>query len=135
VRLLLDENIPIRLRQWLSEHEAVSAEYMGWKGVRNGQLLTLAEQAGFDQLLTADGKMYGQQTLTGRSIGILAIPTNHARTIQAIAHHIQACVEKVRPGQFHRMAMQGSPELWADEVLDDIVESPESRTTFAFKLR
>jgi predicted nuclease of predicted toxin-antitoxin system len=53
-RVLLDENLPLRLRRWLPGVEAVTVEFMGWKGVRNGELVRRAQAADFAVLVTAD---------------------------------------------------------------------------------
>jgi predicted nuclease of predicted toxin-antitoxin system len=41
MRLLLDENLPKRLKQDLSEHEIYTANERGWTGISNGKLLEL----------------------------------------------------------------------------------------------
>ena len=41
MRLLLDENLPKRLKQDLSEHEIYTVADKGWTGISNGKLLTL----------------------------------------------------------------------------------------------
>jgi hypothetical protein len=41
----------------------------GWDTLSNGELLTAAEEAGFDVLLTTDKNLRYQQNLTGRKIG------------------------------------------------------------------
>ena len=52
-KVLLDKNLPTELRRWLPSVEAISAEYMGWKGIRNGELSRSARE-GFEVLVTAD---------------------------------------------------------------------------------
>jgi hypothetical protein len=40
VRVLLDEDLPIRLRLYFTEGVTVeTVEYRGWKGLKNGALL------------------------------------------------------------------------------------------------
>jgi predicted nuclease of predicted toxin-antitoxin system len=41
MRLLLDENLPKRLKQDLEEHEIYTASDKGWTGISNGKLLGL----------------------------------------------------------------------------------------------
>jgi len=52
MRLLLDESVPRRLRQALPAHIVKTAVEMGWGGVRNGALLSLAA-ADFEAFITA----------------------------------------------------------------------------------
>ena len=52
MRLLLDECIDHRLRQYFTDHECQSAQYAGLDGLKNGVLLDAAEAAGFEVLVT-----------------------------------------------------------------------------------
>jgi hypothetical protein len=55
--VFLDENMPTRLRLWLPSVEAVTAEYMGWKGVFNGELIRRVLAHRFEVFVTADGPL------------------------------------------------------------------------------
>ena len=54
MKALLDEDIPHKLRGHLSAHETVTVAYLGWSGLKNGELLKAAEGAAFDVLVTSD---------------------------------------------------------------------------------
>lgn len=41
MRLLLDENLPKRLKLDFLEHEIYTVRDKGWNGIKNGELLTL----------------------------------------------------------------------------------------------
>lgn len=56
MRLLLDENLPKRLKQDLKEYEVYTAADKGWAGVSNGKLLELLTENDFDALLTSKTK-------------------------------------------------------------------------------
>jgi hypothetical protein len=43
VKVLLDENLPQKLRLSLTAHEVVTVSYKGWGGLKNGELLNSAE--------------------------------------------------------------------------------------------
>ena len=43
MKVLLDENLPHSLREHLLEYETFTAAYMGWAGLKNGELLDVAE--------------------------------------------------------------------------------------------
>ena len=53
MRLLLDESVPRRLRRALPAHTVKTAVEVGWSGVKNGALLTMAA-AEFDAFITVD---------------------------------------------------------------------------------
>jgi len=65
VRILLDEDVPRRLRRELSGHQVFTVQQQGWAGVGNGALLRRAVAAGFEALLTADQGFAFQQNLVG----------------------------------------------------------------------
>ncbi len=52
--ILLDENMPHRLRLMLPGHDARTTAYQGWSGLTNGLLLRAADEAGFQAMITAD---------------------------------------------------------------------------------
>ena len=47
--------------------EIIEARERGWATLKNGELLSAAEQAGFDIVVTADKNIRYQQNLTGRA--------------------------------------------------------------------
>jgi hypothetical protein len=53
MRLLPEESVPVRLRRFLPTHLVKTVVEMGWGGVKNGALLTLAAKE-FDAFLTVD---------------------------------------------------------------------------------
>jgi len=62
MKLLLDEQVPRRLAlEFPAEFVMKTAQEMGWASERNGELLALARDHGFDALITADKNMEYQQ--------------------------------------------------------------------------
>jgi hypothetical protein len=54
MRLLLDENLPKRLKLNFSEHEIYTVYDKGWSGKKNGELIQLLIAENFDALFTFD---------------------------------------------------------------------------------
>ncbi len=54
MKLLLDENLPKRLKLDFTEHEIYTVRDKGWNGIKNGDLLKLLIENHFDALLTFD---------------------------------------------------------------------------------
>lgn len=79
MKILLDECLPIDFRHSLPGHEVHTADWVGFKSLKNGRLLQEAETAGYEVLLTVDQGVPYQQNLTQRKIAILVI---HSRTNQ-----------------------------------------------------
>jgi hypothetical protein len=76
VKLLLDECIDRRLAKDLEGHEVKTVPQMGWAGIKNGALLTLAENE-FDAFITVDRNLSFQQNLPGFNIAVLVL---HAKS-------------------------------------------------------
>lgn len=73
MRLLLDENLPKRLKADFAEHEVFSVRDKGWNGRKNGELLGLMINNGFDVLLTFDKNLQYQQNFSKYTITVLVL--------------------------------------------------------------
>jgi uncharacterized repeat protein (TIGR03803 family) len=63
------------LKRVLTGHAVQTVQEAGWAGIKNGELLALAE-TNFDVFLTADQNLRYQQNLQGRTVAIVELPTN-----------------------------------------------------------
>ncbi len=72
---------------------------MGWAGIKNGELLELAQQD-FDVLLTVDRKLSEEQRLTRFSIAVLLVRSrsNRLQDIHPLLPNILAAVEQATAG-------------------------------------
>lgn len=101
MRILLDENIPVQLRNAFHRHVVASVNdaHVGWKNIKNGRLL--AEMEGrFDLLITADKNIYAQQTLSDRPISILVLPTNTRKDVLLLSERITEVVDGMGVGEY-----------------------------------
>ena len=71
--MLPDENLDHGLRSLLGRHEVCTAAYMGWAGLKNGELLQAAESGGIEVLINGDQTMYYEQNPAGRHLAIVAL--------------------------------------------------------------
>ena len=53
MKVLLDECVPRKLKREFAEYEVFTVTEQGWSGIKNGNLLALAESE-FDVFLTVD---------------------------------------------------------------------------------
>lgn len=60
MRLLLDDNLPKRLKNAFVEHEIYTVRDKGWNGIKNGQLLQLMIENDYHALLTFDKNLQHQ---------------------------------------------------------------------------
>jgi predicted nuclease of predicted toxin-antitoxin system len=72
MRLLLDESVPVRLRDHLRTHVVSTVGEMGWGGSTNGALMALAAQC-FDALITVDKNLRHQQNLKSLPIAVVVL--------------------------------------------------------------
>jgi hypothetical protein len=98
-RLLLDEQLPVRLKQLLGDHTVATVRDRQWRGLTNGSLLREAQQE-FDVFVTMDKAIPFQQALQGLSIGVLLIraPSNSLRRLSPHADEIARAAHKVPYG-------------------------------------
>jgi hypothetical protein len=75
MNILLDECVPWPMHKLLTGHTCTTAQRRGWGGIKNGDLLRLAEGE-FDLFITSDQGIRYQQNLSGRRIAIIELSTN-----------------------------------------------------------
>ena len=61
MRILIDECLDWRLCRALTGHDCSSVQKMGWSGIKNGKLLSLAQEK-FDIFVTADRNLSFSKT-------------------------------------------------------------------------
>jgi hypothetical protein len=86
MKLLLDENLPHKLRQEIPGHDCYTVAFMNWGGVKNGKLLALAQSHGFEALLTKDTSLQYEQDLTNLPISVVVLhaPSNDIEDIRPL---------------------------------------------------
>jgi hypothetical protein len=105
MKVLLDECIPRKLKYSFSDHECQTVPEAGLAGQKNGILLTLAEESGFDLFFTMDKGLQYQQNLAGRRISILILHAASNR-LEDLLPHLEACrslMHSIQPGEIIRV--------------------------------
>jgi hypothetical protein len=102
-RVLFDQNVPRPVRRLLTACEVKVADEMGWSRMKNGLLLTAAEQAGFDVLLSGDKSMQYEQNMAGRKIGVVAMSDNHWDIVRPYVQQIAQAIDEVKPGEVRQV--------------------------------
>ena len=104
MRLLLDECVPKRLKRELLGHETKTVQDMGWAGIKNGALLTLADGQ-FDALLTVDQGIEYQQNLSGLSISVVVMmaPSNDVDDLRPLLPGVEQALARIQPGKIMRV--------------------------------
>jgi len=73
MKLLLDENLPKRLKTDFPDHEIHTVRDKGWNGIKNGQLLELLISEGFAALLTFDKNLQHQQNFKKYTVTVIVL--------------------------------------------------------------
>ena len=98
--VLLDENIDHRLRKNLGEHDVVTVSYMGWSGLKNGELLRTAEENGIQVFVTGDRTLTYEQNLTGRSLAIVVLSSIEWPILRKNLPLIVTAINNAVPGSY-----------------------------------
>ena len=80
--LLLDENLPKRLKLDFPEHEVYTVRDKQWNGTKNGSLLKLLLENSFNALLTYDKNLQHQQNFLKYTITVFVLT---AKTINILS--------------------------------------------------
>ena len=107
MRVLLDEQLPRQMVRLLVGQEVRTVQQMGWAGLKNGELLRRAEQAGLEVFLTADQNLEFQQNLPHSSLCVVIIEaaSNTLEDLQPLVPSILAAIRKGKPGQVIRVSV------------------------------
>jgi len=96
MKLLLDENLPKRLKTDFPNHEVYTVRDMNWNGIKNGQLLQLMTQNSFHVLLTFDKNLQHQQNFQKYSLTVfvLSAPNNTYLELTKLSSRVNTYFDK-----------------------------------------
>ena len=102
MKVLLDECVPRRFRNFLAGHECHTVPEIGLAGQKNGELLRNAAQAGFDVFLTIDRGIEFEQNLKQLKIAVILVRVSSSRLaeLQSRLPEILIALGSMRPGDF-----------------------------------
>jgi hypothetical protein len=109
VKILFDEGAPKQLRRLLARDDITLVEEKGWKGIKNGRLLHLEEEDGFDVLITADQNLKYQQNLKARRIGVIVLPYNRRKWMPPLVPALANALNQIHVGVYVEIPLP--PEL------------------------
>jgi predicted nuclease of predicted toxin-antitoxin system len=103
VKVLLDENLDHNLRKYLTGHEVVTVRFMGWSGLKNGELLQEAENNGVEVLITGDRSLSAEQNLIGRQLAIVSLSAIQLPIIKENLTKVIAAIDNATPGSIQEV--------------------------------
>jgi len=99
--VLFDNGTPRTLARYLIDHHTVTeARARGWGELENGELLIVAEAAGFEVLLTTDRNLRYQQNLAGRKIALVVLGQGRWSAIKRHIAEVLTAINAARPGSY-----------------------------------
>ena len=100
MKLLLDECIDRKFAREFVDYEIQTVPQMGWAGVKNGQLLALAE-AEFDVFITVDRNLSFQQNLRQFDIAVIVLQalSNRLADLKPLASKVLPILAMATRGQ------------------------------------
>ena len=99
MKLLFDQGTPASLRNLLPEHAVDTLAEKGWSDKDNDELLDLAEEDGYEVLVTTDQNLRHQQNLEGRQLGAVVSPVTAWSEVRLRAGEIGQAIAAARPGE------------------------------------
>ena len=100
MKILLDECVDRRFAHELLGHEVFTVPQRGWAGIKNGELLALAQKE-FDAFITVDRKLSLQQDLAKFRIPVLLLRarTNRLEDIRPFAAELLEKLPRASAGE------------------------------------
>ncbi len=101
MRILFDKNVPVGVRHFLPHHEIFTFATLQWRPqLENGELLKLAEESGFDVMITCDQNIKYQQNLAERRLALVVLGSNIWPIVHTYATAITSAVDASQHGSF-----------------------------------
>jgi hypothetical protein len=107
MKLLLDECLSGKFRSYFPGHDWSTVPDEGLAGKKNGELLVLAEEAGFQVFLTLDRGIEYQQNLRPRTIAVVIIRSKSNRLAELLPQvtDLLKLLESNEPGQLAKVSL------------------------------
>ncbi len=101
MKILLDECVTKHLKRHLADLEVFTVREMQWGGIKNGKLMTLCVEHGFDVLLTIDKNLQYQQNLDKYAVSIVVLNSVSSQ-LEALIAFVPALREQLGSLEKHR---------------------------------
>jgi hypothetical protein len=103
--ILFDNGTPRGLARFLTGHAVAEARTRGWEELANGELIDVAEQAGFEVLVTTDKNIRYQQNLEARKTALVVLGNSQWPMVKLVAENIVSAVNAAEPGSYVAVAV------------------------------
>ena len=98
--ILFDNGAPRGLANFLTGHTVEEARARGWEELGNGELIEVAEKAGFQVLVTTDKNIRYQQNLEARTIALVVLGHSQWPMVKLVVPAIVAAIDAAAAGSY-----------------------------------
>jgi len=100
MKVLLDECVTRYLKRDFTNHEVLTVEEAGFKGLKNGRLLQAASGQ-YDVLVTVDQNLEYQQNLKTFALAIIVLKAQRSTypMLKPLMPQVLEAIEKINPGE------------------------------------
>jgi len=99
MKVLLDECTPRAVKKLLPQYNISTVQELGWSGLKNGELLTAADDK-FDVFITTDKNLRHQQNLTKYKLTVILLPSNSVPAVKTVIPQTEAALITIQAGDF-----------------------------------
>lgn len=105
MKILFDHCVAKPLKKEFPRHEVKTTREMRWEDLKNGALLSKAEEAGFNLLLTVDQNLQYQQNLSGRAIAVVVMIAGGITVgdLRQLVPAVENVLLALQPGQVYQV--------------------------------
>ncbi|MEP7383858.1 MAG: hypothetical protein ABI910_19385 [Gemmatimonadota bacterium] len=89
----------------MPHHTVETAYERGWATLRNGELLSAAEAAGFEVLVTTDTNLQYQQNLPARRIAVVVLTSTSWPRIRQVTARVVEAVDQAATVHYAEVAI------------------------------
>jgi hypothetical protein len=88
------------LADHLTAHDVTRSIELGWDTLKNGELLKVAQEVGFEVLVTCDRNLAYQQNLRNRKLAIIVLPAGTWPQLRESVAEIVRAIGESQTGDF-----------------------------------
>ena len=106
MRVLIDNCLPVKLRDYIGGHTVETATYRGWGALSNGDLIAAAVGAGFDAVVSIDQGADFERAISGQPILGVLLPGSQGSRLEdvlPVVESIEAALDRGQKGSIEKV--------------------------------
>ena len=99
MKIIFDHCTPWSLARHLKEHDVTSAKAKGWNKIKNGELLQLSVDAGYDVMITADQGIEYENNIAAHRIAVITLTSPRWPDVKKRIPEIKRALQNAKQGR------------------------------------